>query len=393
MDISKSKKEGEATVRKTEKGDYCDLTKTSLVKKGKKRLTHDQLMDIFRKTRLRFTLTPHCNLWCIFCSNEGSTYYEKSAKSYCFADIELITKLSDMIIEKTPLHSIDFSGGEPTIHPDFAEERFKLISWTKKHPDKRFSLHSNGINLNKKIIDQIKDNFSRIGVTINSLNFDVWNKMTNLNGMFSKKVQKKKFQRILKNLDYLSQQDIGHKVFLKTVVMKGINDSEKELKSYLKACNDYGFHPKFLEFEPQFPEQKKYAVRRKELFPKLEKLGVKFEGNVPYHNDPNTYICSSNFRYKDAPLGLHSYLGCGERGACESCYDFLCMFVKPYSEKKGLYIKPCSVLDTKIDLTYAIKTQNKQQLIDLFRLSREYLMLMPGLGKSTWKEKKEFRYE
>ncbi len=352
-----SKNEGAATVRKDSQGRYCDIGKKSLVKKGKKKLTRNQMMGIFQRTRLRFSLTPKCNLWCIFCSNEGSSYSDKMSDANFFADIDLITQLLDIIIKKTPVKSIDFSGGEPTIHPDFTNKKFRLIKWTKRHPDIRFSLHTNGINLDKEVVDEIKGNFSRIGVTINSLNFKTWNKMVNLNGMFPEKIQRKKFQNILKNLNYLSKQNIGNKVFLKSVVMKGINDSKKELKTFLEACKDYGFHPKFLEFEPQFLEQEKYSVKRKELFTKLKYLGVKFSEGTPYHNNPNTYIPSVNFNYKDAPLGLHSLFGCGIKGACECCYDFLCMFIKPYVEKEGLYLKPCSVMDTKLDLTMLLKNK------------------------------------
>jgi len=387
--ISKNKKEAEATVRKTKSGKYYDLSKHSLVRKGKKELSKQQLMDLFGKLRLRFTLTPKCNIWCIFCSNEGSSY---TAKSQGHANIDLVIKLSEMLLKITPLKSIDFSGGEPTIHPDFLKEKFKLIKWTKKYPNVRFSLHSNGINLNKKILDQIKDNFSRIGITINSLNFETWNKITNLNNMFPLDVQKKKFEKIINNLEYINKQNIGSKVFMKMVVMRGLNDSPEELKKYLDTCVKYSFHPKFLEFEPQFKEQRKYIVGRKELFAKLDKLGVKFAEDVPRHNDPNTYIPGVNFNYKNAPDGLHSIFGCGLKAACESCYDFLCMFVKPSEDGKGLYLKPCSVLDTRIDLTHAIMTQNYEQLIDLFKISREYLMLAPGLGVTDWNKKAQFKY-
>lgn len=384
------KKEAEATVRKTKNDRYYDLYTKSLVKKGKKRLTNKQFLDLFRKLRLRFTLTPRCNLWCIFCSNEGSSY---SAKSQLHSDINLVIKLSEMLLKKTPLKSIDFSGGEPLIHPDFKDKKFKLINWTKKYPKIRFSIHTNGIGLEPIIIDKIKNNFSRIGVTFNSLNFNTWNKMVNLNGFFPSDIQKKKFKKLMENLEYLRKQNVGNKVFLKRVIMKGINDSFKELKEFLDFCNDCQFHPKFLEFEPQFPGQKKYQVGRKELFAKLEKIGVYFSKDAPRHNNPNTYIPGVNFKYKNAPDGLHSIFGCGLEAACKTCYDFLCMFVKPSENGNGLYLKPCSVLDTRIDLTHAINTENYEQLLDLFKMSREYLMLAPGLGMTAnWNKESEFEY-
>jgi len=385
-------KEAESTVRKTKEGRYYDLSKFSLVKKGKKRLTKNEVMKLFKKLRLRFTLTPQCNLFCIFCSNEGSSY---TAKFQPHAKTELVIKLSEMLLKTTPLRSIDFSGGEPLLHPDFVQEKFELIKWTKKwkrkYPKVRFSLHTNGIELTPKIIDRIKDHFSRIGVSLNSLNFNTWNKMTNLKEIFPLEVQKVKFKKLLSNLEHLTKQNIGYKVFLKSVVMKGFNDSESELKLFLDTCEKYQFHPKFLQFEPQFPEHKKYVVGRKDLFEKLEKLGCKFSSDTPRHNDPNTYIPGVNFIYKNL-VGLHSIFGCGQKGACESCYDFLCIFVKPYENGEGLYFKPCSVLDTRIDLTHAIRTQNYEQLIDLFRISREYLMLAPGLGVCGWGKERKFKY-
>ncbi|MHA1657503.1 MAG: radical SAM protein [Promethearchaeota archaeon] len=357
------------------------MSKSSLVRKGAKRLTHIQFMDLFKKLRLRFTLTPRCNLWCLFCSNEGSSY---STKSQNHADIDMVIKLSEMILKNTSLKMIDFSGGEPTIHPDFKNRKFKLIKWTKKYPHIRFSLHSNGIDLDPEVIDEIKNNFSRIGISIHSPNFKTWNKMTNLHNMFQERIQKDKFKKLLKNIQYLANQDIGYKVFLKSVIMRGFNDSEKEIKAFLDLCHKYHFHPKFLQFDPQFPNQHKYVVGRKELFEKLEKIGCKFTSDVPRHNDPNTYIPGVNFTYKNAPCGLHSIFGCGLKAACESCYDFICIFVKPTENGKGLYLKPCSVLDTRIDLSNAIKKENHEQLLNLFKLSREYLMSAPGLGMSNW---------
>lgn len=382
--------EARATVRRTKNGRYYDLSKYSLTNLGIKHLNVNQLMDLFSKLRLRFTLTPKCNQWCIFCSNEGLSYETRCNEE---ANIDLVIKLSEMILKNTPLKSIDFSGGEPLLHSDFSNGDFKLIKWTKKYPNIRFSLHTNGLNLNSDVINKLKDNFSRIGITVNSSNFKTWNKMVNLKNKFSPEVQKLKFKNLMKNLEYLAEQKIGNKIFLKSVVMRGINSGEKELGDFLRLCEKYNFHPKFLEFEPQYIDQKRFIVGRKELFSKLEKLGCEFFPSTPYHNNPDSYIPSVNFVYKDVPMGLHSMFGCGIKAVCKICYDFLCMFVKPSKDGNGLYLKPCSVLDTRIDLTHAIKTQNHKQLLDLFRISREYLMSAPGSGILGWNKDPKFEYE
>jgi len=389
MNLVKVRKEAEATIRKTKSGQYCDLLKNSLVKKGIKRLDDEELINLLKKIRIRFSLTPQCNLWCVFCSNEGANY---TSKSYKYADIDLVIKLSEMLNKKNLVKAIDFSGGEPTIHPDFKDKHFKLIKWTKKYPKIRFALHSNGIELNPEIIDNIKDNFSRIGVSVNSFDFETWNKMANFKNIFPLSLQKEKFLKLMENLKYISQQNIGYKVFVKSVIMKGINDGEKELKSFLNNCEKYQFHPKFFQFEPQFVEQKKYVVPRKEFFSRLEKIGCKFSPDTPRDTNKKQYIPNVNFAYKNTLIGVYSFFGCGLRSACESCYDFACIFIKPSKNGKGLYLKPCLALDTQIELTHAVNTQNYEQLLDLLRISREYLMTAPGISISGWNKESEFKY-
>lgn len=383
----------EFNIRK-KNGSYYDICQDSLVNKGIKRLTDQQFLNLFKRFRLRFNLTSQCNLWCIFCSNEGSAYSTKCQKS--LAKIDLITKLSDILIKNTPVQSIEFSGGEPTIHPDFVTGEHKLINWTKKYPQIKFSIHSNGVMLTPRVIDQIKDNFFKIGLSIHSVNFETWNKISNLKNFFSREQQLIKFEQLMKNIGHLSKCKIGNKVFIKSVVIRGINDSEKELSDFLEFCTKTGFHPKFFEFEPQYKEQEKYIVNRKELFQKLEKIGCKFSPDTPKNNLTETYIPSVNFDYKTeqgTPKGLHSIFGCGDSGACRSCYINLPIFIKPTEDCKGLYIKPCSTLDTRFDLTWAIENGDEKQVLDLFKMSREYLMLIPGLGINGWNKEEEYKID
>jgi len=385
----KAEEEAEATIRKTKDGQYYDLYKNSLARKGIKKLTSKQLIGLLKKIRLRFSLTPQCNLWCVFCSNEGANY---TSKSYGHVDIELVIKLSEMLIKKTPPSGIDFSGGEPTLHPDFENKQFKLIEWTRKYPKLRFSLHSNGVNLNPDIIDNIKNNFSRIGISVNSFNFEIWNKLTNLKDIFPITLQKEKFSRLMTNVKYLADQNIGYKVFAKTVIIKGINDNEKEIKSFLDNCAEYRFHPKFFQFEPQFTGQKKYVVPREKFFYKMERVGCVFSPDVWKDIKKGKYLPGINFKYKNIPPGVYSFFGCGFKKACESCYNFACLFIKPNKDGDGLYLKPCLALDTQIDLTHAVKTNNYKQLLDLIRISREYLMASPGIGVSGWGKEQEFEF-
>lgn len=390
MENNKKYSEAEATVRK-KNGKYYDFMEESLVSKGVDRLTDKEFMNLMGKLRLRFTLTPQCNSWCIFCSGEGLDFESRKNRPI---NIDYVIKLSDILLKTTPLKSIDFTGGEPTLHPDFVKGDYKLIRWIRKHPDIRFALHSNGISLNENIIDNIKDCFSRIGISIHSVNYETWKKITNLNCFFSENHQRKKFNDLMKNIDYLARQNISEKVFLKSVVVRGFNDSRKELKDFLEFCSKYGFHPKFFQFEPQFPEQKNFVVDRKEFFNTLESVGCKFSKDAPRNNNPNEYIPNTTFEYKSdngTLIGLHSIFGCGDKAACESCYMYLCMFVKPTDDGSGLYLRPCAPIDTRFDLTWALKKNDTDQIVKLFKLSREYLMLAPGKDINDWNKKSKYK--
>lgn len=374
--------EAEATVHLASCGD-ADISKDAVTRKGITTLDNAQMMGLFERIRLRFALTPQCNLQCFFCSNEGLGY---DTRRYSPANEELVIALSEMLLENTGLRSIDFSGGEPTLHPDIAKGTNILIEWTRTHPEIRFSFHTNGVLLAPGLVDEIGSHFARIGVSIHSVNYATWNSMTN-SGRIAEKTQRRNWATLQTNLEYLAEKGIGDKVFLKAVVVRGYNDSETELKSFLDASAEYGFHPKFLQFEPQCDRQMDLQVGRKELFDKLERVGCKFPVDAPRHNDPNTYIPATLFTHEDrksAKRGMHVILECGTPAACGSCYAFLCFFTKPTEDGQGLYLKPCSVHDTRFDLTAAIRTGNVDRLIDTFKASREYLMTRPGLGVSNW---------
>lgn len=311
-------------------------------------------------------------------------------------DIDYVIKLSDILINNVGLRAVDFSGGEPTIHSDFVSGDYKLLKWTQTHPEVNFAIHSNGIQLKPILIDEMRKSFSKIGLSVHSVNFETWNKVTNLKNFYTLESQKLKFRQLMENIDYMAKIGIGDKVFMKSVVVRGLNDSEKELKKFLDFCAEKGFHPKFFEFEPQYKEQEKYVVGRKEFFQKLENIGCTFADDAPRHNDPKTYIPNVNFEYKaknGAKLGLHSIFGCGDKAACESCYIYLCLFVKPTEDGKGIYLKPCTTLDTRFDLTWAVKRGNVQEILDIFKMSREYLMLAPGVGINGWNKEQEYKID
>jgi cyclic pyranopterin phosphate synthase len=374
--------EAQATVKKDKEGKYYDLSKDSPLLSGRKTLNNKEMKELIKYVRPRFMITPRCNAWCVFCSNEGSSYATKKQQPM---NLDLIFKLSEMAIEEIGTKAIDFSGGEPLLHPDFIQKKYELLKWTNKYPKVRFAIHTNGIELTKENVDAIKTaNISRLGISVHSVNFDTWNKITNRNNFFTVKDQKRKFEKLMSNLDYLSKQDIGDRIMMKSIVMRGVNDSKKELSDFLKATKKFNFHPRFIQYEPMYKSDRKNVVGRKELFDKLVSLGCKLDKETPFHNSPDEYIPLVNFEYDGSKLGLHGLIECGTKGACLSCYKYIVAFIKPTEDGQGLFLKPCSVLNTSFDITKIVKSKDSAQLYDVLKLSREYLLMAPGLGCEDW---------
>lgn len=371
--------EAEKTVLKNKDGKYIDLTKLR-----SDSITKEDLEFIKNYVRPRFMITPNCNLWCTFCSNEGSGYDTKSNKPM---SVNNILKLSKMFIEDLGSKSIDFSGGEPLIHPDFQTGKFEIAKFTKKYPDVHFAIHTNGVELTPSIIKKIKEsNISRIGISLHSFNFENWNKITNKNCVYDSNIQKMKFSKIMNNLKYLSKSGLSDRVMLKSIVVRDINSSKKEVLNFLENVSRLGFHPRFIQYEAMHKEDVKNIVPRSEFFQTLEELGCAFSKDTPRgDNTEKEYIPLVNFNYGEyEKKGLHGIIKCGTSGACKSCYKYLVAFIKPTPDGESAYLKPCSVLDTRLDLQLILKNNDAPGLLKIFNLSREYLYYMPGLGTEDW---------
>ena len=74
------------------------------------------LKDPFNRpvSNLRISLTPKCNLACIYCHREGE---KKPEEPLSAAEIAEILRVA----EKIGIRSVKFTGGEPMLRPDLLE--------------------------------------------------------------------------------------------------------------------------------------------------------------------------------------------------------------------------------------------------------------------------------
>ncbi len=164
---------------------------------------------------LRAALTQRCNLNCIYCHHEGECSQANNVKNEIKKeDIEDLLKVSkDLGIKK-----VRFTGGEPLLRKDIVE----IIEIASKYMDD-ISISTNGVLLSDTISDLKRAGISRINVTLNTLNEDVYKSITGKN----------KLQEVLAGIEKTYEEKI-FPIKVNMVVMQRNYREIKNLINYTK---------------------------------------------------------------------------------------------------------------------------------------------------------------
>lgn len=320
--------------------------------------------QILKKFPLRIALTDYCNLRCFFCSNEGM---DAKYKNLRYADLESLKYLL-RVTKRAGLTSLSLTGGEPSLYPNLCE----LLKYVKELKLDQTFFHTNGVSLSPSLIDNHLKFFSKVAVSIHTINFNTWHKLAGGN--------KSQFTQLMKNLEHLSLYSKAKKLIveIKCVPMKGINDSTKDFKLFLDFCSANKFKFKFLNFEPITLDQCKYQMTLKENLDKVKSAGgVELPPDDKFRGQ-RAYLPLNWFRYKDTK-GVVIEIGCGQPEICETCADSNEIFIDP-----DLDIKPCHASQFSLPLKSFIKNKEDKKILDAFVESRVFLSKKPGLGTSYW---------
>jgi cyclic pyranopterin phosphate synthase len=162
------------------------------------------LKDSFNRpvTNIRVSLTPKCNLACIYCHREGEKQHGEPLSSKEIAKI-----LS--IAGEYGIRSVKFTGGEPMLRED-------LLDIIRSVPaGMESSITTNGILLESCAADLRKAGLRRVNVSLDSLNPDTYKKITGSD----------RLPDVLAGID--AALDAGlTPVKINMVLLDGINESE-----------------------------------------------------------------------------------------------------------------------------------------------------------------------
>ncbi|MFH1407957.1 MAG: radical SAM protein [Patescibacteria group bacterium] len=312
----------------------------------------------------RIALTDYCNLRCFFCSNEGM---DLKNKNNCHADLNKLVYLLKAM-KKGGFSKLSLTGGEPSIYPKVGE----LLTAVNDMGFSQTFFHTNGVSLKKPLSDQLLDKFTKIAVSVHSVNRKIWKSLTNGTDY--------QFNKVIKNLDYLASLSSKSKtkIEIKAVMMKGIVDSKENLRELLDFCSSRKFSFKLLNFEPITKDQEKYQLPLGNVIKTLVEIG-----SVPLNPDKQfrgqeSYLPLNRFQYKNIN-GVVIEIGCGQLDVCSACHLSNEVFIDP-----SLKIKPCHATKFNIPLSELIDKQDQDGILKAISKSRDYLQESPGAGLSHW---------
>ena len=162
------------------------------------------LKDPFNRpvTNLRISLTPQCNLSCIYCHREGE---KQRGEQISAAEIAEILRVA----AKFGIQSVKFTGGEPLLRPDLVDIVGSVPSGMES------SVTTNGTLLAGLAADLRKAGLRRVNVSLDSLDRETYRKITGIDRLGD----------VLEGIT--AALDAGlTPIKLNMVVLKGINDRE-----------------------------------------------------------------------------------------------------------------------------------------------------------------------
>jgi cyclic pyranopterin phosphate synthase len=280
-------------------------------------------------SNLRVSLTPKCNLSCIYCHKEG----EKSPKDQLSAE-EIAEILR--VAAKFEIRSVKFTGGEPLLRPDLLEIVQSVPAGMES------SLTTNGTLLADLAPGLKSSGLRRVNVSLDSLNPETYNKITGTD----------KLSDVLDGI--AAALDVGlTPVKLNMVVLAGVNDNEvDDFLAYVRGnrnlvlqlielmhFNNCNYHGDLNGLEETLASRSKQIITRRMHHRKKYCLdGAEVEVVRPLHNTEFCAFCNrlrvtSDGKFKPCLLRTDNHVETrGKKGA-----ELEALFQKAVSLREPFY--------------------------------------------------------
>ena len=190
------------------------------------------LIDSFGRTfpYIRLSITDVCNFKCGYCLPNG--YQIDKSDNRKFLKLKEIGRLTKALSE-LGVSKIRLTGGEPTVRKDF----FDIVKVIKESSGiKKTVITTNGYHLDKIASKINASGLDGINISIDSLNTEIFKSITSHD----------RLPEILKGIEKLKKMNFQN-IKINAVLLKGINDSEKDFDQWAKFIEKNEIDLRYIE--------------------------------------------------------------------------------------------------------------------------------------------------
>ncbi len=155
--------------------------------------------------KLRVSLLDACNMRCMYCMPEKIEFIPKQNLPQAQELLSICSNLVDLGIDE-----IRLTGGEPLLRSDFID----IVKKLSELPLRKLGLTTNAIKLRKHLNELKRTKCQHLNISLDSINKENFTRINKTNSL----------KTVLESI--LMACEMGFKVKLNTVLMKGINDHE-----------------------------------------------------------------------------------------------------------------------------------------------------------------------
>jgi cyclic pyranopterin phosphate synthase len=301
-----------------------------------------KLLDKFGRIikDLRLSVTPRCNLHCLYCHPQG---FEQPEPPGVISVEETRQFISAM--QLLGLESVRFTGGEPLIRKELPE----MIAVAQELGIPDIAITTNGLLFKRKARELLAAGLKRINLSMDSVTPEVFRTMT----------RGGEVKRVWEAIETAWELGLVP-VKINAVMIRGMND--KEVIPLASLSLDRPLEVRFLEYmhldnsNPQLYQQRFIAGAETKA-----KIEAHFGPLEKVENDPT------------APARLYKIPGAvgsiGFINPVAEPFCSKCSRLRLTSDKK---IRPCLLTDLELDIAWAFKAPNPvEALVDAILLATD----------------------
>lgn len=291
------------------------------------------LVDSFnRQVRyLRISVTQRCNFRCTYCMPDTPFSWRPKENLLTFEELFMFVK----VCIDEGINKIRITGGEPLLRKDL-DIFIKMISEYKEDID--LALTTNAYFLSSVALKLKQAGLKRINVSLDSLKKETIMKIS----------QKDVLDKILKGID--KAIEVGLRVKLNSVPLKGINDNE--IISLLEFSKSKNIMMRFIEFMENKNARLKLQGLNKDEILQIISQKYTFKSIGKQNSSPaSLYELENGYIFGIIDPHNHDF--------CDTC-DRIRLTAE------GLLI-PCLYFDEALSIKEALRQKNIQKSLDILK--------------------------